>query len=230
VRLRDISDDIGLLAVQGPRAEALMQPLADLKLAEIGYYRHAIGQIAGVSCFLSRTGYTGEDGFELYCRGRDTVQLWDALTAAGAKPIGLGARDSLRLEMGYALYGNDIDRDHDPLSAGLGWTVALAKGDFVGRDRLVRIKSDGPVVKLVGLTVADGVARHGYPVLHDGALVGTSRPSSRRRARDSRWRSGARPSTPWSRGRRSSRARRCRRSSRERRVPRARAQVKSKAP
>ena len=173
VRLRDISDDIGLLAVQGPRAEALMQPLADLKLAEIGYYRHAIGQIAGVSCFLSRTGYTGEDGFELYCRGRDTVQLWDALTAAGAKPIGLGARDSLRLEMGYALYGNDIDDTITPLEAGLGWILKLDKGSpFMGLEALKSQKLRGVTRRLVGFRLLDrGIPRHGYPVWCDGRQV-----------------------------------------------------------
>ena len=173
VRLRDISDDIGLLAVQGPRAEALMQPLADLRLAEIGYYRHVIGQIAGVSCFLSRTGYTGEDGFELYCRGRDTVPLWDALTAAGAQPIGLGARDSLRLEMGYALYGNDIDDTITPLEAGLGWIVKLDKGSpFMGLEALKSQKLRGVTRKLVGFRLLDrGIPRHGYPVWCDGRLV-----------------------------------------------------------
>src|SRR5207244_6232585 len=108
IRLKDISAEVGLLAVQGPRAEEVLRPLAEMPLGDIAYYHFAVGKIAGAQCFISRTGYTGEDGFELYCRDRDTVALWDAITAGGAQPAGLGARDSLRLEMGYALYGNDI--------------------------------------------------------------------------------------------------------------------------
>jgi len=166
VRLKDISDDVGLLAVQGPRSEALLQPLTDLPLAEIEYYRHASGRIAGVDCFISRTGYTGEDGFELYCRSRDTRRLWDAITAAGARPIGLGARDSLRLEMGYALYGNDIDDTITPLEAGLGWIVKLDKGaPFVGLEALKAQKRRGVTRKLVGFRLLErGIPRHGYPV------------------------------------------------------------------
>ncbi|HEY7635512.1 MAG TPA: glycine cleavage system aminomethyltransferase GcvT, partial [Gemmatimonadales bacterium] len=101
IRLKDISDEVGLLALQGPRAEALLQPLTRVPLADIAYYHFDAGSVAGVDCFISRTGYTGEDGFELYCRDRSVGVLWTALTGAGAAPIGLGARDSLRLEMGY---------------------------------------------------------------------------------------------------------------------------------
>ncbi len=173
VRLRDISDDIGLLALQGPKAEALMQPLADLTLSDIGYYRFAVGKVAGVDCFISRTGYTGEDGFELYCRAAGTRQLWDALVAAGAQPIGLGARDSLRLEMGYALYGNDIDEHLTPLEAGLGWIVKLDKGaPFVGADALRGQKRHGVTRKLVGFQTEGRVfPRHGYPVYYEGREV-----------------------------------------------------------
>ena len=110
-----------------------------MPLGEIAYYHFEVGKIAGAQCFISRTGYTGEDGFELYCRERDTVALWDAITAAGAQPIGLGARDSLRLEMGYALYGNEIDDTITPLEAGLGWIVKLDKGaPFLGAGRAPR--------------------------------------------------------------------------------------------
>ena len=119
VRLRNISEEVGLLALQGPKAEALLQTQTDTALKDIGYYRFAIGKVAGASCFISRTGYTGEDGFELYCRIADTRKVWDALTGAGkAQPIGLGARDTLRLEVCYPLYGNDIDDDTTPLEAG----------------------------------------------------------------------------------------------------------------
>jgi len=173
VRLRDISDDIGLLAVQGPRANEALQPLASFRLDDLGYYRHTIGAIGGVSCFISRTGYTGEDGFEMYCRARDTRPLWDAVIGAGAQPIGLGARDSLRLEMGYALYGNDIDDTITPLEAGLGWIVKLDKGSpFSGRDALVAQKAHGVTRKLVGFRLLErGIPRHGYPVWLDGREV-----------------------------------------------------------
>ena len=173
VRLKDISDEVGLLAVQGPRAEALLQPLAGITLSDIGYYHFAPGQIAGQQCFISRTGYTGEDGFELYCRDRDTVSLWDAITAAGARPIGLGARDSLRLEMGYALYGHEIDDTITPLEAGLGWIVKLDKGaPFVGDAALRAQKQRGVTRRMVGFRLEGrGFPRAGYPVHCDGREV-----------------------------------------------------------
>ncbi|MBA3659123.1 MAG: glycine cleavage system aminomethyltransferase GcvT [Gemmatimonadales bacterium] len=166
VRLKDISDDVGLLAVQGPTAQVTLQPLADRALSDIGYYRFAVLKIAGAQCFVSRTGYTGEDGFELYCRDRDTVAIWDAVTAAGATPIGLGARDSLRLEMGYALYGNEIDDTITPLEAGLGWIVKLDKGaPFLGDDALRAQKRRGVTRKMVGFELKSrGFPRHGYAV------------------------------------------------------------------
>ena len=173
VRLRDISDETGLLAVQGPKTEALVQPLANLKLADIGYYHFTTGRIAGVDCFISRTGYTGEDGFELYCRAGDTVKLWTALTQAGAVPIGLGARDSLRLEMAYALYGNEIDDTITPLEAGLQWIVKLDKGaPFTGADALSVQKERGVTRRMVGFRM-EGKAfpRHGYPVYVGGRQV-----------------------------------------------------------
>ncbi len=173
VRLRDVSDDTGLLAVQGPRAQEILQPLANRALEAIGYYRCGTGRIAGLDCFISRTGYTGEDGFEVYCRWRDTVALWQAVTGAGAVPIGLGARDSLRLEMGYALYGQEIDETITPLEAGLAWIVKLDKGaPFVGREALRAQKERGVTRKLVGFRLEGrGIARPGYPVWHDGRAV-----------------------------------------------------------
>jgi len=184
VRLKDISDEVGLLAVQGPGSQALLQPLTDTPLDDIGYYRFAVGKIAGAQCFISRTGYTGEDGFELYCRDRDTVPLWQAITAAGATPIGLGARDSLRLEMGYALYGNEIDDTTTPLEAGLGWIVKLDKGaPFTGADALRAQKQHGITRRLVGFRLEGrGFPRHGYPVHAEGRDVdivrsGTMSPS-----------------------------------------------------
>jgi aminomethyltransferase len=184
VRLKDISSEVGLLSIQGPQAESLLQPLTKTNLPDIRYYHFASGRVAGAECFISRTGYTGEDGFELYCRERDTVPIWDALIGAGAKPIGLGARDSLRLEMGYALYGNEIDDTTTPLEAGLGWIVKLDKGcPFVGDAALKAQKTRGVTRKLVGFELKGrGFPRHGYPVYYNGRDVdlvrsGTMSPS-----------------------------------------------------
>jgi len=173
VRLRDISDATGLLAVQGPRTEALLQPIATIGLGGIGYYRHAAGRVGGVDCFVSRNGYTGEDGFELYCRWRDTAALWEAVTKAGALPVGLGARDSLRLEMGFALYGHEIDDAITPLEAGLGWIVKLDKGaPFPGLGALRAQKERGVTRKLVGFKLLGrGIPRQGYPVWSAGKHV-----------------------------------------------------------
>lgn len=173
IRLRDVSDNTGLLAVQGPKAEALLLPLASSELGAIGYYRCGMGRLAGLDCFISRTGYTGEDGFEIYCRWRDTVALWEAITQAGAVPIGLGARDSLRLEMGYALYGQEIDETITPLEAGLAWIVKLDKGaPFIGAPALRAQKERGVTRKTVGFRLRGrGIARHRYPVWHDGRQV-----------------------------------------------------------
>ena len=173
VRLRDISDEIGLLALQGPKAQATLQTNTDIKLDRVEYYRFTSGRVAGVDCFVSRTGYTGEDGFELYCRAGDTETLWAALTGAGATPIGLGARDSLRLEMGYALYGNEIDDTITPLEAGLGWIVKLDKGaPFTGANALRAQKERGVTRRMVGFrTEGKTFPRHGYPVYFDGRQV-----------------------------------------------------------
>jgi aminomethyltransferase len=184
VRLKDISGDVGLLSVQGPKAESLLQPLTKTRLPDIAYYHFTTGQVAGAECFISRTGYTGEDGFELYCRERDTVKIWEALLAAGTTPIGLGARDTLRTEMGYALYGNEIDDTITPLEAGLGWIVKLDKGSpFTGDHALKIQKLKGPTRKLVGFQLQDrGFPRHGYPVNYENREVdivrsGTMSPS-----------------------------------------------------
>lgn len=184
VRLKDISSEVGLLSVQGPHAEGALQPLTATRLADIAYYHFGTGKVAGADCFISRTGYTGEDGFELYCRERDTVKVWEALVAGGAQPIGLGARDSLRTEMGYALYGNEIDENTTPLEAGLGWIVKLDKGSpFMGDHALRAQKARGVTRKLVGFELKGrGFPRHGYPVYHEGREVdvvrsGTMSPS-----------------------------------------------------
>jgi aminomethyltransferase len=175
VRLRDISDETALLAVQGPKAEALVGQLTNLGVGMIPYYHFSQGKVAGVQCFVSRTGYTGEDGFELYCRAADAEKLWHALVGAGrAEPVGLGARDTLRLEAGLPLYGNDIDDATTPYEAGLAFIVKLDKGSpFTGLDTLKKQKLEGLSRRLVGFKVSEPktVARHGYPVFLDGRQV-----------------------------------------------------------
>jgi len=176
-RWRNISAETGLLAVQGPRAESLVGRLADVDVTAIGYYRFVKGRVAGIPTVISRTGYTGEDGFELYVAAGDAEKLWRALLDAGRgdgiMPVGLGARDTLRLEMKYALYGNDIDQTTNPIEAVLGWVVKLPKGDFIGRGPIERVKAEGPRRKLVGFDMVDrAVARHGYRILKGGAEIG----------------------------------------------------------
>jgi aminomethyltransferase len=172
------SDDWAQLALQGPRAREILQPLARLDLAGVRTFHFAEGEVAGVRCTVARTGYTGEDGFELFCRPDQAARLWTALADAGSRagllPAGLGARDTLRLEMAYRLYGSDMDDGTTPLEAGLAWVVKLDKGDFVGREAMLRQKESGVPRKLVGFALTDpGIARHGYDVVRDGSKVGT---------------------------------------------------------
>lgn len=160
VRLKDISDEVALLALQGPGSEPLLQAVTRVNLAGIRYYHFDTGAVAGVDCFISRTGYTGEDGFELYFRPRHADAVWSALVGAGrAEPIGLGARDSLRLEVGYPLYGNDIDDTTNALEARLGWIVKLDKSvPFTGKAALQQVKAAGVTRRLSGFVVdAKGV-------------------------------------------------------------------------
>lgn len=174
VRLRNISDDVGLLAIQGRGAAQILGSLTSLSLDPLPYYHHLQGSLAGMQCFVSRTGYTGEDGFELYCRAPDAARLWVAITAAGpVVPCGLGARDTLRLEAGMPLYGNDIDDTVNPYEARLGWIVKLDKGcDFVGRQALIALKERGPLQRLVGFKLTErGFPRPGYPVHAEGREV-----------------------------------------------------------
>ncbi|MFO0584296.1 MAG: glycine cleavage system aminomethyltransferase GcvT [Anaeromyxobacter sp.] len=175
--VKNESDDWGQIAVQGPLAAQLLQRITNVNLSAVKTYRFADGEVAGVRCIVARTGYTGEDGFELFCPSKDAARLWDAVMEAGAhekiQPAGLGARDSLRLEMAYRLYGSDMDDHTTPLEAGLGWVVKLDKGDFIGRAALARQKEQGLSKKLVGFVMTEnGIARHGYPVLHEGRKVG----------------------------------------------------------
>jgi aminomethyltransferase len=175
--VEDRSERTALIAPQGPRAAELLAQLTDLDLGTLGYYRSLRGTVAGIDCLVARTGYTGEDGFELFCDARRAPALWDKLLAAGAelgiRPCGLGSRDTLRLEAGMPLYGNELDRSVNPYEANLGRVVKLEKGEFVGRAALASVQQAGPRRKLVGLVMRDNaIARHGYPVLIAGNEAG----------------------------------------------------------
>jgi glycine cleavage system T protein (aminomethyltransferase) len=176
--LDDVSDETALLALQGPKAAEILQRLTDADLSAVEYYHFTHGTVAGIDGILiSRTGYTGEDGFELYFPNENAVTVWNAILDTGdVTPAGLGARDSLRLEMGMALYGNDIDDTTTPLEANLQWLVKLKKGEFVGRDALVKQKEAGLSRKLVGFTTVErSFPRHGYPVYVNGERSGDVR-------------------------------------------------------
>jgi aminomethyltransferase len=177
VELEDRSERTALLAVQGPKAPEILQSLVPGDALDLGYYRFMTGKVCGADAVISRTGYTGEDGFELYFDPRHATRVWEGLTAAGKEhglePVGLGARDTLRLEVGYMLYGNDITDTTSPLEAGLGWTVKFGKDDFVGRDALVRQKEQGLKRRLAGFDL-DGrrVPRHDMAIETQGRAVG----------------------------------------------------------
>ena len=178
VDLTNISDDMALLAVQGPKCFDLLRKLTDEPLHNISYYHFTEGEIDGKNMIISRTGYTGEKGFELYHDPSYSTELWDALFEAGyeygIQAIGLGARDTLRLEMKYCLYGNDIDQATNPLEAGLGWITKLNKGTFIGKDALVKIREAGLKRRLVAFEMEDkGIPRHGYPIVVNDKEVGT---------------------------------------------------------
>lgn len=177
VVLEDVSSDYGLIALQGPKAEAILSGLTSTDLEAIRYYAFEQGQVNGRSAIISRTGYTGEDGFELYLAPEDTPAVWDRLMEAGGPeglvPAGLGARDTLRMEAAMALYGHEIDDTTTPLEAGLQWVVKLEAADFVGRQALVEMKDAGLTRKLVGFNVEGrGIARQGHKVIADGEEVG----------------------------------------------------------
>ncbi len=188
-RVIDISDDCGLLALQGPEAVNILSKLTDVAVGEIDYYHFTKGRVADLeNVLISATGYTGAGGFELYVRNDQLEPLWKALMVAGADngllPAGLGARDTLRLEMGYCLYGNDIDDTTNPYEAGLGWITKVKKGDFLARDILTDIRSQPRNRQLVGMLVEGRrVPRHGYRILDDQqkpighVTSGTSSPS-----------------------------------------------------
>lgn len=178
VSVEDISDRTGMIAIQGPVAERIVQKLTDLDLSAIPYWRWTATTIGGIEAKLARTGYTGEDGFEFYTTLDDIGPLWDALMAAGRDegvvPVGLGARDTLRLEARMPLYGQELSDSISPLEAGLGWAVKLDKGDFIGREPIAAQKASGAPRKAVGfkLTERGGSPRTHYPVQVDGEAVG----------------------------------------------------------
>jgi aminomethyltransferase len=172
----NVGREWSLIGVQGPRAVGLVQRLTKSELGGVKYYAFIEGSVAGMACLISRTGYTGEDGFELFCGNADAPALWRALLEEGQpdgiRPAGLGARDTLRLEAGMRLYGNDMDANTNPLEAGLDWTLSLDK-DFIGRNAVLRARERGLERVLVGLKVLDrSIPRHGYALLHDGRRVG----------------------------------------------------------
>lgn len=178
VDVSDVSAALGMVAIQGPHAERIVAELTQAELATLGPFQCRRAEVAGVPVLMARTGYTGEDGFEFYVPNDMTGQLWDALLEAGRAdglvPVGLGARDSLRLEARMPLYGNELAEDINPLEAGLGWAVKLDKGPFIGRDAIAAMKASGVPRRTVGFRLLEraGSARHGYPVQRDGQTIG----------------------------------------------------------
>ncbi len=178
VTLTNISDETGMIAIQGPKAVGILQRLVDADLSAVPGFSAITANVDGVSCMLGRTGYTGEDGYEIYCPIEHVAQIWDRLLDTGGpdglRPIGLGARDTLRLESRMALYGNEISPEITPLEAGLAWAVKLDKGPFIGRDALAQQKAAGVPRRLVGFKMVErgGVPRSHYEVQVDGKAVG----------------------------------------------------------
>lgn len=178
----DLSPQTAQLAIQGPRSEFVMQKLTETDLSSIRYYHFQRGKIHGIESIIARTGYTGEDGFEIFLPAGKAADLWREISEAGKEegllPVGLGARDTLRLEMGYPLYGHELDQDHGPLCAGLGWIVKMDKesnfsGNFIGRDALLRQKEQGPGERLIGFEIPGrGIPRAEYPILKNGEVIG----------------------------------------------------------
>jgi aminomethyltransferase len=177
IDIKNISDNISQLAVQGKKALATLQKLTDIDLSSIKFYWFVEGELAKTPMMISSTGYTGEPGFELYFNSKDSEKVWDQIIKAGKEydiaPIGLGARDSLRLEKKYCLYGNDIDSSTNPLEAGLGWITKFDKKDFIGKNALLKIKQEGVKRKLMGFEVEGRmIPRHGYEIKKNNEING----------------------------------------------------------
>ncbi len=178
VDIKNLSDEYSLLAVQGPNSKKILQPICESEL-DLEYYHFFRTEIAGYDMIVSRTGYTGELGYELYFKGNEAVaeEIWNKIFESGGvyglQPVGLGARDTLRLEMGFCLYGNDIDQTTNPLEAGLGWITKLNKADFAGKEALQKVKSEGLKRKLIALKSEEkAFPRHGYEIRTDGKKIG----------------------------------------------------------
>lgn len=178
-KLTNASDDMSLIAIQGPKATETLQKLTSVDLSQLPYYSFTVGEVSGVKdVIISNTGYTGSGGFEIYFKNEDAVKLWDDLTAAGEEfgllPCGLGARDTLRLEKGFCLYGNDIDDTTSPLEAGLGWITKLDKEAFIAKEKIAKVKEEGITRKLVGFEMLEkAIPRHDYPVVDaEGKVIG----------------------------------------------------------
>ncbi len=178
VEIHDVSDSYVLLALQGPVAHDILQRVTAVPLDELKPFHYTYGDLSAVRCLVSRTGYTGEDGFELYCEPNGGEHLWNLLMEAGKdfglKPVGLGARDTLRLERALPLYGHELDEQTTPLEARLEWVVKFSKGEFLGREPLLQQKKDGVKRKLVGLElIGSGIPRSGYSIFKNGYLLGS---------------------------------------------------------
>src|SRR5438105_11348637 len=169
----DRTTGTGMIAVQGPRAVEVCEGLAETETGKLAYYHAAATRVMGKQCIVSRTGYTGEDGLEFMLASANVLPLWEELVRRGIKPCGLGARDTLRLEAAMPLYGHELDEETDPFQAGLAWAVKLDKGDFVGRDALLRRREDPSLPQRIGLELEGRrIAREGAVVLKDGEPVG----------------------------------------------------------
>ena len=177
VSIKDISEITGLVAIQGPRSRDILQMLTDFNLANIQFYNFVIGKVGGKEAVISRTGYTGELGYEIYTSSGDITEIWNNIINAGVdhgiEPVGLGCRDTLRMEMKFALYGNDINETTNPLEAGLGWITKLGKKDFIGKKALLEVKGN-ILRRLVCLEMIDkAIPRSGYPISLDDEIIGT---------------------------------------------------------
>ncbi len=173
----NISQHTAQLAIQGPESEKILQKLTDTDLSSILYYHFANGKVCGIDSLISRTGYTGEDGFEVYLSSESAAGVWEEILSVGKdegiQPVGLGARDTLRLEMGYPLYGCELDSEHGPMGAGLHWVVKPNKGDFVGREVIIKQKEQGPPVRLIGFEIQGrGIPRAEYAIWKNGEKIG----------------------------------------------------------
>lgn len=177
VSAENLSKNYGLLALQGPKSEEILEKITDIDLSNIKYFRFADDKVAGIKTLISRTGYTGEKGFELYCNSDDVEDLWNAIMNSGEeldlKPAGLGARNTLRLEKKLCLYGNDINENTNPLEAGLSFAVDLNKDDFIGKEKIMEVKKNGIEKKLIGFKlIGRGIPRHGYDITKEEKKIG----------------------------------------------------------